>query len=211
VQRLGNDLKALFSAIKNCDVLQLDAALRPLKRLLATQPMLINSRLTEAARALPLLELKDALARVYGKLDRIDIKEETILRFKNGVDALGALNDTLVSLIEDHNRWQRIDDELRRMEADQSDLLASWTDLKDMTEEQLRGVPENWALRIAEDSQKLDKAIGVQDPNKIRQYFSRYRSRVGNRFYQVDLALKALCDQLRRIGEPLASLLLEIL
>jgi hypothetical protein len=215
VHRLGTDLKAVFVATENRDAAQLEAALKPLKRLLTTQPTLINTRLTEAARALPLETLRNALARVFDTIDRANAREETVSKFKTGVDALGNLSKTLTALIEDHDGWQQIDDELRRVEAslalDPLELLASWPELQTMTDtRRQRTSPaeeEEWSLRLGEDSRKLNEAVGANDINKGKQYFGRYRSRVSNRFYQVDLALKALCDQLRRIGEPLASLL----
>ena len=57
------------------------------------------------------------------------------------------------------------------------------------------------------DVQDLDGALTGGDPVKVRRLFRRYRKQSGDRFVWVDKALKRLCDKLRTIGEPLASVL----
>jgi hypothetical protein len=211
IQGLIEALNRLFRATENCDAQQIEAAVRPISRVLAIQPVIINTRLNEAARALPLPPLVGALTRIHNNLGRTQVRPDTVGKFKDGVAALGKLNDKLTSLIEDHDKWQAIDVELRRIEAtinlDSTELVASWSDLKEMVHPQCSGVAEPWAGLLFEDSQKLDDAMRAQDPNRIKQYFGRYRTRVSNRFYQVDLTLKGLCGKLRSVGEPLATVL----
>jgi hypothetical protein len=65
----------------------------------------------------------------------------------------------------------------------------------------------DWAITMKSDHDKLDVAITAHDMPKIRQLFQRYRRQAGDRFYRVDSDLKRLCDELREVGEPLASVL----
>lgn len=210
VMRLPADLQAVSSAVRLCDGDELKRTLVPLRRILATEPTRLNARLTEAARALPLDRLADALARLHETFHRSRVNDETLARFKGGVDAVADLGTTVTNLIDDHDAWQRIDDELRRVDAsvifDLTDLLVSWPELRAYTAERCDGRSEPWAIRLQETAMKLDEALAADDAMRARQLFRQYRSRVDNTFYRVDLELKRLCDELRRIGEPLAAL-----
>ena len=210
VARLADELRAVSAAVSACDAQQLKKALVPLRRILATEPTLLNARLAEAARTLPLDRLALALARLHETFRRRRVKEDTLARCRTGVDAVAALSVTVARLIDDHDCWQRIDDELRRVDAnavfDLVDLAASWPELRALTASRCEDRDEEWAVRLRETTTKLDHAIAARDVNRSRQYFRQYQSRVDNTFYRVDLELKRLCDELRRIGEPLAAL-----
>jgi hypothetical protein len=124
---------------------------------------------------------------------------------------LGVLSQDLSNYVKLHNQWQLVDLELRRidsnLEKDIIELEMSWRYLKEMTEPLHNTITEQWAQSLRLDSEKLDRALKVQNHAEIKQYFQRYRKQVSFRFYHVDLALKKLCENLRRIGEPLVLLL----
>ena len=207
---IGN-LRILFEAIRNCDAEQIETALRPIGKVLNILPPRINDRLEEAARAAHLPHLVAALTKVGENFSKFGIDSTRWDKFEKGVAALSDLNTNLISQIESHSKWQEIDRELRPIEAgiarDASELESSWPDLKEMVGELCAKNEEPWAQALREDSQKLEEAISLNDPTKIRQYFQRYRSRVGNRFYQVDFALKELCGKLHSVGDPLTTVL----
>jgi hypothetical protein len=211
VNRLQGLLRDLSLAITTQDASRLDSALNTIKRILATEPSLINARLTEAARALPLSALLSAFTRVCNELGRADVDKARLSEFKSGVEALQKLTDELNRLIDDHDSWQTRDNEVRRIEAtvdrDVADLRDMWSELKAWTEGQCQGVAESWAASLLQCSQKLDAAIADQDQHKIRQSFNTYRRRIGGRFFDIDVNLKKLCDELRKIGDPLARVL----
>ena len=211
---LINGLRRLFIAIENRDAQNMDEAIKPINSVLAIQPALINARLNQAARSLPLPELIEALIRVFDNLDVARVNLNAMEKFRTGVNALYDLNNQLSALRDEHDLWQAVDAELRRIEAtvaqDLDDLSLSWPNLKKMTEKQCKGVLDEWAQKLQVDCQKLDEAFEAQEPNKVRQYFGRYRSRVSNRFYHVDLMLRELCGKLRGVGEPLNTILGEM-
>jgi hypothetical protein len=60
---------------------------------------------------------------------------------------------------------------------------------------------------VLSEADRLDTALASSDPVKIRHFFRRFRRQMGDRFYRVDIDLKRLCDDLRKVGEPLSSLL----
>jgi TIR domain-containing protein len=210
-RRMVADLKRLFEAVTCCNPEQIAVCLRPISQVLFIQPVLINTRMNEAARALPLPSLVNALSGVSQTLDLAPVNPNTVRKFKSGVAALSNLHTELTSLIKEHDKWQEVDIELRRIEAtlgqDLADLELSWSDLKKNTDPGDEALKQEWAQLLLEDMTKLDQAISSKNPNKSKQYFIRYRNRIGNRFYRVDAMLKDLCSNLRRVGEPLAGLL----
>jgi hypothetical protein len=87
------------------------------------------------------------------------------------------------------------------------EIELSWPGLKAKAEPLYIDYADDWAKQLLADSAKLNNAIDAADPVKIKQSFRRYRRQAGDRFYQVDLALKRQCEDLRKIIEPLASIL----
>ncbi|MBF2046884.1 MAG: hypothetical protein IGS54_05860 [Elainella sp. C42_A2020_010] len=83
----------------------------------------------------------------------------------------------------------------------------SWPDLKERTEALFDPTADQWTLAFQQDSQNLDAALHAKNPAKIKRYFRMYRRRASERFYQVDVTLRRLCEELREVGEPLASVL----
>lgn len=216
VKDLEQAIEELQGAMKNSDIRQLKRTVWLLNRVLAIQPSRINTSLNAAARALRLPTLVKVMSSLLDKLKNPQMEPDKASQFQEGINALVDLKDTLNLLVNNHNDWQDMDLELRRIEAnlekDTFELEMSWSDLKVMAELLCGSTIEQWAVSFKRDSEDLDKAIVAQNPVKIKRYFRSYRRRAGERFYRVDIELKRLCGNLRRIvGEPLASVLRVIL
>ena len=208
---LVQNLRNLFGAVTNCDPQQMAVALKPIHQVLYIQPVMINIRLNEAARALPLPGLVRALTGLSQRLGNGRVDQTTVHKFQEGLNALSRLHVELTSLIREHDRWQQVDIELRRIEAtigqELSDLQLSWVDLKARTEPNESEILAEWAQLLKADMNKLNDSLVENDLSRAKYYFTRYRGRIGNHFYHVDTALKDLCSNLRRVGEPLSALL----
>jgi len=211
IQDLDQSRQELHDALEGLDAMQLKRAIWRMNRVLAIQPSQINTRLNASARALRLPALVEALTYVRDSLARLDLDTEKVRQFEEGVDALASLCQALTGHVQDHDSWQVIDLELRRIEAamqqDMMELEMSWPALKDMTEPLYSGVADEWAKALKADAAALDEAIAEDNPAKTRRYFWRFRRRAGDRFYRVDTELKDLCGDLREIGEPLTSVM----
>lgn len=201
----------LSTAIDKLDDKQLKRVIWRLNRLLTVQPSRINTLLNQAARTLRLPELTQALAKVCENLTTLDLDPEKVGQFQTGVETLANLDKGLAVLIGDHDRWQAIDVELRRLEAsfeqDFVELEMSWPDLKAKAEPLYLGLTDEWGVAMKKESDGLDEALAANNPPKVKRSFRNYRRRAGDRFYRVDVDLKALCSELRKIGGPLASVL----
>jgi hypothetical protein len=206
---LAQDL--LRGAISNLDANLLKEALRRLRRVLTTQPTRINARLSAAAESLRLSTLVKDMELLSEGLASLESEPERLIRFKTGVEALASLERNMTAMVKEHNQWQRLDLDLRRIEAvmdlDTEELEASWPELKALSETLHHDRTEQWATRFRESIDRLDCAIAARNPRLTRQRFREFCREASHRFYRVDRALKKQCEDLYKVGEPLAAVL----
>jgi hypothetical protein len=209
IQDLTKARYTLVEALERLDPKPLKRVIWLLNRVLAIQPSWINTRLNATARALRLPVLVETMTQVKNKLAILDLDPDKVGQFEAGVDALVNLSHNLSSLVTNHDRWQAVDLELRRIESnmgqDTTELEMSWPELKAMTKPLYNGNTDDCSSSFRRNCENLDIAISDQNPARIRQYFRRFYRQTGLQFHRVDMDLKALCDDLRRAGEPLAS------
>lgn len=201
----------LHQALTELDAAPLKRAILLLKRVIALQPSGVNQRLTAAARALRLGALVDAMSAIHTALDELALDRDKVHQFEQGVTALRSLDVQLMTLIDAHDQWQAVERMLGRIEDvmvyDLTELELSWPDVRARVTTLANASMEEWVTLLNEDGVNLDGALTAQNPPMIQRYFRRYRQRAGNRFYQVDTMLKNLCEELRHVGTPLASVL----
>jgi hypothetical protein len=143
------------------------------------------------------------------------------VRFGAGVDALPELSDNLKSLTDEHTRWQVIASTFWSIDAliddDLSGLRKSWPKLFERLKKICEGNTAIWAVSILEAANSLDQLLIQLVPlppkellrwqKRIGQSYFTCSTESGTRFYQVDLSLKRLCDQLGDVQAALASIL----
>jgi len=211
VQDLDRAQEELHDALEDLDAGQLKRVIWRMNRVLAIQPSHINTRLNVTARALRLPALVEALTHVRDNLARFDLDPEKVGQFEAGVEALARLDERLTALVDDHDSWQVVDLELRRIEAamgqDMMELEMSWPALKAMIEPLYTGSAEEWAESLKTGAEALGSAIEEDNPARTRRYFWRFRRQADDRFYRVNVDLKTLCGDLRKVGEPLTSVM----
>jgi Effector-associated domain 10 len=211
VKQLEQAQAELHAAIEELDTRHLQRAIWLLNRILAIQPSRINTNLNAAAKTLRLPALVNAMNAILDKLIGANLNQEKIQQFQTGVAVLAELNQRFIALVHGHDYGQEFDLELRRIDAnldkDLIELEMSWPDLKERAEVLFDAGADQWTLDFQRDTQNLDTALKAQNPAKIKRYFRLYRRRASERFFQVDVTLKRLCEELREVGEPLASVL----
>ncbi|MEI2693307.1 MAG: CHAT domain-containing protein [Anaerolineae bacterium] len=209
IQDLAAAHGQLQQTIAALNVESLRQAIWLIKRVLDLQPTRINERLSSTAHALRLATIKQAMLSIRKDLRRLKLPPKQVHSFESGVSALDDLGEHLARLVEDHDRWQAVDLELRRIEAtmmhDLGEIRSSWPELKVRVEILCQQPNAVWIERIRRDGLDLDAALIDANPAQIRRSFLRYRRRIGNRFFQVDADLKSLCHELRHVGQPLTS------
>ena len=204
----------LQTAVDGDDLDALKAGISLLSRVLTRHPTRINAQLVAVAGALRLDNLEQAITTISASLAEADIKMDNMVEeVQSGQSALAGLDDRLKGLVREHNAWQNIDDEIRRVKAAVSqnnidELEYAWDDLEPMTKERIEAHNEQqWAINLNTAMENLKPAIEKQLISKVRRLFMRYHTYVGHRFREVDLELLSLCTELQRVGEQIDLLL----
>jgi hypothetical protein len=213
-ERVGRGLaaarQALDQALCLLDADQLRQTLWNLNRVMALLPK-ITVRLNDAARALNLPELVATMETVCRKLRELGLLPEQVDPFEEGVVALERLARSLITLVDNHDRWQSVEEELGRIEGDLArsldELESSWPQLKLQMEPLCGSCTESWAVGLQTDGAKLEITLKNRDLVKIRQSFQSYRWQAGRRFHRIDGNLKDQCHELRDAAKPLAMVL----
>jgi hypothetical protein len=212
--KLAQAAAELRASISGRDRPQLKRAMTHLKDLLGREPSRINTRLVSAASALRLSSLAAAMATIADTLARIQFEREATQQyqaFEIGVVALARLAGQLTRAIAYHNAFQEIDDELRRVEVlldqDSRELTYAWQYLKPMIQELCDSSQASWVAKLNAIGAELEHSIETKNPRTIKPLFRSYRSQASRSFNQVDRDLLTLCEELQKVGEPLAVLL----
>lgn len=210
IATLARAHEQLRAALDPPDAKGIAAALWAIKRVLAIHPSEINTRLNASARVLLLSSLKAAMEGVYRHLGERDLGAVALERLKVAIENLDRLHQNFDTLVRHHDRWQRVDLELRRLAAtvdrDVDEFQASWPDVEAMVEALYESGAEVWVGYLRSEAAKIEEALADGTPARLRPAFGRYKSRCFVRFYQVDVSLKQLCGHLRQIGERLSQL-----
>ena len=212
-QDLNHAFHFLQTALEEEDKSQLEKAIWCISRIIASEPSRINTALVSTARVFRLPALLEGMSDIWTIIKNSELEAEKRNQFQDSVNSLAKLNDELKILVKSHDKWQKIDSQLRRIEtviANTSDLFElqmSWSGLKTEVEEACQNTPKNWTISLAKESKRLDEAIAVLNVPKVKQYFSSYRNRASQRFYKIDQELRNFCGNLRKVGYPLVYLL----
>lgn len=209
-QQLENVSEHVHNGIEEFDLENLRQGVNLLYRVLNRYPSRVNAQLVSTASLLRLDALEEAMTTISINLleeTTISLEHHILEEVQNGVMALGGLDERLKHLVREHNAWQEIDDEIRRVKSSISisteELEDAWFDLEPMTRDIINGQQEDWAVSLKEVTDTLDQALSEQVTVTVRRTFLRFQSQIGRRFRQVDLELLTLCQELQRIGESL--------
>ena len=213
-QKLTRIRTALRAGVEASDLGELTRAMTLLKDVLGRELSRINTRLVDTASALRLQSLIAALAVVRDALVQHALgpdAQSRFVAFAHGLDALVQLNGSLADVVETHNAFQEVDDELRRIEAllehDASELAYAWQSLSPMVQRLCAQREATWAVRLAALSADLDATLAQPDTQRAIRLFRACRSQASRGFNQLDRDLLGICEELRQIGGPLAAVL----
>ncbi|MDW8351479.1 MAG: hypothetical protein RML99_06175, partial [Anaerolineae bacterium] len=213
--RMAQIQRRVCDALETQTVKPLTEILPVMRRLLEREPSLVNAKIFEVVRAMlqrsvipPLVELREALAQQ--QVDPLSLDE-----FARGIESLKGLRDRLQMLVTEHDRWQRIEDELNPIASNigrSPDVLAqSWPFVSSLVHEMLDGLQEDWASAILTLDARIQERLAADDAPRARPLFYQFQSRVSNRFRIVDDDLLKVVVELQKIGDSLQRFLRELL
>jgi hypothetical protein len=201
---------ALTQALTQASSSLLSTALRLIRLVLQRQPTNLNTSLNAVAREMRLAALIASLTSIVSTVTTHADTTRSAM-FTGGLTAFTTLNEALTILIATHNTWQHVDDDLHiahgSLDYDVIDLLLLWPDVTQRTMALCEAYNDTWLATLQTLGNNLSHALQTSNLAQVKICFHRYRRETSSRFYQVDVDLKRLCDQLQLLGEPLAAVL----
>ncbi len=183
-----------------------------LMRIINRFPSLINQSLLKEARDLDLQGLLETLQKIAPTAEDTSQDVTSVSEFIDGLNAMDKLNQHLFNLTGSHDSWQKLELEFvqfeEMLETEPSFLKFSWDELilprlngllQGQDPEQAKG------LIIARDN--LDQEMVSPNAARIPTLLRLLRRETGIRFFQADVDLKALCDELRKVAQPLEDII----
>jgi small GTP-binding protein len=197
---LSDSLHKLNLSLESGNLQDVETALRPISRELATRPPRIAVFMLDTVRRLHLNDIISTLAKLRESLVASRVTGEIWTNFDRWIGSLNTLEKNFALAMKELDAWQNIAQELRLIDAsggeDLSGLQSLWSDLRIMIELACRDIRNDQTNRLLEDIRRVDAAIVADDPNRIRQCFTRVRSHSRYEFAQVLLTLNELCEEL---------------
>jgi hypothetical protein len=188
--------------------------------MLRAQPPRLGELIVITARRMPIARLVETLQQAAGASICEDGHAQDLA---GGIAALQRLIPDQMGLVSQHSEWQKIADFL--WQADEllhqgsAEALEGfqyvWQDLTAMVKEIAVSDPaSDWAIALNRDAAAFENAFpmrqGTAVSDQARRCFGMFLNGANNRFYRVDKALHALCDEIVKLGQPLRALLEEV-
>ncbi|MDJ0718625.1 MAG: hypothetical protein QNJ54_31105 [Prochloraceae cyanobacterium] len=209
LKELEQALAELSKALEESNQQRLQRAVLIINHVLNIQPVLINAEMTAVARSLDLDALINAMISLQEILANSASQGSIRLRedATTAATTINELGEKLRSLMAFHDKWQKLNLELRRIEANtESDLLeleVSWPYVKAQVETLYESSKDKSLLSLKRESSKLEQALAEQNLIKAKRVFQSYRKRGSYSFYQVDLELMKLLSDLQQVSAPI--------
>jgi hypothetical protein len=201
----------LKRAVGQKDFQQLKKARYSLSGTLSRGPSSISHSLTQMVNDVHLDLLGEGMGRVAQLCHSYAVDPAALDDVQESVEALGHLDGLLRQRIEQHDEWQRFEDELQRIESDlernyYENFGWSWDDVKGRARPLLADGAGAWADELTQDGARVDAAVAPAAaggepgpvPEAALQAFLSYRGRARQRFYQVDVDLLKHCTKIAR-------------
>ena len=200
----------LRQAIEHRDPGQLKDAVGHMGRVLDRAPSQINDRLVETAMSLHLTGLAESMGSARDTLPEPDLGPEVVQQITAGVNTLRELGGRLAALVDQHNLWQEVHNQLNYLDPNLGDdvqpLRDAWPDLQLLSEELYDHSPANWAVEFRKTTVELTDILTTDDSVRVKMLFLRYSSQARQQFSRVDQDLLTLCQDLQGIGGSLDAL-----
>ena len=225
VAGVRDQLREAYTALKEADD-KLDAdlcscAISRLRDLLwGPDQSNFNVLLNVAARELDMDSLVSAMRSLQGVISKTE-SSDTAKRFQLGVDDLAQLSKELYLHIDEHDKWQEIDNLLRTFYVNNPELLSqlefqrkrfmsllvTTCNMSETMEGQLEaGASASvWTGPLMHEATELDRAVTVGDLNEARLHLGQLRQYVGDRFYETDKKVRELCERISNFEGPLRT------
>ena len=207
LESAGADFEAaLDSPEPNLDLL--NSVIARVANILQRQPTLINSSLMRAIGALRINDLIEIVQRVFDDSIVKSSKPENVELFRQGIEALKAVNSSLASLIREHDTWQGHEGMISmvRFTIGGQNFNSAWEQVKTGTSFLYSTSQEDWAKKMKAAEAAVDQASKEQDLTALTNSFDKFADQAQRRFWNVDKAIKRKCEELAEIRTKMESI-----
>jgi len=215
VNKLQDFIEELRQAVAALDDRRGAQAIRSINRLVRPQPSRLNTLLSLTAKKLPLEGLVQTIGEV---VKTVATGEASSVEMREGLQSLQNMLPQLKGRVTEHEQWQEIENEFLTtdefIEQGTPDSVAEFNDMWPDAKVKIAALAGTdpgaaWANRSKSLADLIDKALGV-DNSSVRTNFRIFRHTVLFHFFQVDRALRAQCEAVLAIRQPLQSLLSQV-
>jgi hypothetical protein len=219
-EQLGEACQELEDAAEERDLTACGRAVRRLHiMLLRPEQSNFNALLKAAARDLNMLDLINAMQRVQEAIFT-ETNSAPSDDFQLGIDDIKELDKELSAQIEEHDKWQLVENMLRPLDKNSATLLSDlelgqWRLMSNIRafcnaskEAQPKGQASssNWATRMEHEATNLENALSSGDSKRTSEHFELLRRYVAEHFDRVDKRLLLLCERISKVRDPLGVL-----
>lgn len=193
-------LKDLQHIISKYDKLTLREVLERVKRLISRNSTMINGFIVKSAGDLPIdrfLEILQNMLETFQFAHNSDYD-----RLARDVESLRRYQYELKEFISNHNRWQRVNDQLQSAVEHASwgdEVYYHWRIAEKDARPLYTNRNEIWAQMMQRATNQITAALDVSDYPKARNQLTEYRNWAIRRFQRVDRNLLDHCKQLPRL------------
>lgn len=213
--------EGIINAVRAQDAAAVVETLTRLDVIFGQQPSLLDLRLVDAARKLPLTQLQKTLKEIELRLSGLTLPMDDVKlleQFDASLDSLERLEQVLTVMVNNHNCLQEMYDQLRTPEfaavlLSPMKIIEQWQWLQCAYRMINSEIKAPHIERVLSVGDALDKCLAEKDvefaengPQRMRQAFSMFRSVVKTAFDSADLELVKYCGNLSEIGDKLKDI-----
>jgi hypothetical protein len=221
--RVNRAAADLTGAVAAADGRRIDRVSVRLQNLIGSELPALNREIVRLARLLSLREVADDLQSVYaGLVGGYSFDDDSLRRldqFEKGIAAVFQLDETLRTLLQNHDWLQGIDVTLGQLGGGRApDVFAVadiWEDVRGQVDRLHPAAPPDWVGPLKELAGRVAAALvrPPTEPGPVRAAqadVKQFRTRMSEAFNRTDIDLLDLCGRLRQFGEALSGTLREM-
>lgn len=213
-QQLTASIQDLELAFEAMDLRKLEQGMARVRRVLTREKSRIDTHIVACVRDLQFQVLTEALQRIHDAIVTTSPGATGARHLASLSEDVRVIGQRLTTLVQEHHRWQEVDNEMRRvgesLSANVSELELIWPDLTLVLMPLVAERHEEWASDLTRLLKEIQALLDANDAVRARRLYANFRRKANRRFCDVDDEMLHMCRNLRQIGESL-NLLMQIM
>jgi ribonuclease HI len=191
------------------DVQYLHGAIEAVQIVVNQYPKAVDGQLKLLPSQINLQAVVEALRNIAETARMID--SERVQEMEHEIDKLRDFEQALQQVIDEHNRWQDVDNKLQliasRLELGVESCKLEWEIIGTHAVHLYHERADQWALDLRKFEQQFSAAMREKNQQRAQEAFDSYHSIAALRFLGIDHKLLDHCNELNCLDGPLSSLI----